>query len=393
MKQQNKKILSSSVFIIKKINKKAFEGGVVSGEITLEEVDIKQIENIKKGVLIELFTVDYSSIDIEDLGDHLNDVLKIEIKVGDILNYYNSIKDFISGNKFECKYSDFYIEDIDYREGIDINKLLDNYKKNLLIIDFLQNIAENKKRNGHQLELFFYKSGKGADLKIEYDFSHMTDLKLSVPHDFRTQLLDSFSGNDKKQLFINELIVFVEKNGNSFIKLIQNWDNLIANYEKSYSLFIAGFSFEKIKTASNEHFQKLVDRIYDSIGKASNYIFGIPIGYILLINNFDFNGVLRLKNFALMILASIFLVLIWCVLFKNIAETIDAIAEDITDFLKKIKDVKELKEISDRLEKIQNDVLKKQRFKLNLVMVLTSAIYAITFFIYLFVLIDVSIYV
>ena len=199
-------------------------------------------------------------------------------------------------DEFECKLVDFYIDDIDYREVKTDNNCIILYKNNLKIIDFLKEIANNIKKSGNNLELFFYRTGVGVDLKIDYDIESLKKIDFVIPDDFKTQILDSFNGKDKKELFINELINFIESNNCSYVNLIENWNTLLSNYTKSYSLFIAGFSFEKIKTSSNEHFQKLVDRIYESIGKVSSYIFGIPIGYILLINNFDFSGEQCFKN-------------------------------------------------------------------------------------------------
>ncbi|UPZ16900.1 hypothetical protein [Flavobacterium humidisoli] len=392
MNQLQNNVLSSAISLIKKIESKIFEGSFVSGTISLTSECINDVKVLKNRSLIELFTGNYTSIDNEELDAYLNDDLRIEIKIGDIPNYYYLLDDFVSGNKFECVQNDYFIEEINYRKGIDVNSLIAQYENNLLIIDFLQNIAENKKTIGHRLELFFYKSGKGADLKIEYDIKQLKKFNISVPSDIKKQLLDSFSGNDKKQLFINELVIFIEKYGNSYVKLVENWDNLMSNYEKSYALFISGFSFEKIKTSSNEHFQKLVDRIYDSISKASNYIFGIPIGYILLLNNFDFTGSLILKNLGLLILSLIFFILIRCVLFKNIRESIKAIENDIDDFVQKIKDVNELQEIYNRLEKLKKQELKKQEMKLSLVKILTTVIFAITVFSYLYIFIDLSIF-
>ena len=166
MNQIQNNILNSAVSIIKKINQKVIDGGLISGQITLTKECIYDIKILFDRNLIEIYTSEYTSIDVEELDNHLYIDLKIELKVGDITNYYFSLNDFVSGNRYECKHTDYFIEEINYRRSIDGNSLIDQYYKNLLIIDFLQSIAENTKKVGHQLEFFFYKSGKGADLKI-----------------------------------------------------------------------------------------------------------------------------------------------------------------------------------------------------------------------------------
>lgn len=384
-------LLDNTIFLIKSIENSNLEFGYTSGDIILSEQVIDKITKITTDNLIEIF-VNCKSIDLAELNSYKNSLAKIQIKTGDILCFFDSVDDFISGNKFECKLSDFYINDIDYRESKNDNKIVNTYKNNLKVIDFLASIANNIKKSGNQLELFFYKAGMGVDLKIDYEIENLKNINLIVSDDFKTQILDSFNGKDKKELFINELVNLLEKNNHSYIKLIENWDILISNYQKSYSLFIAGFSFEKIKTSSNEHFQKLVDRIYESIGKVSNYIFGIPIGYILLINNFDFSGAYCFKNVALLFLGLIFFILIWFVLFKNIDESIISIEKDINDFLSKIQNIKELEEIYSKLESIKSIELARQRFKLNFVKVLTIIILSIIVLVFLMIFFDICIF-
>jgi len=157
-------------------------------------------------------------------------------------------------------------------------------------------------------------------------------------------------------------------------------------------LFIAGFSFEKIKTSSNDHFQKLVDKISESIGKAATYIFGVPVGYILLLNGMDYSGLEIGKNFILLLLGLIFFILIWNVLFKNIGESIQNIQSEIDDFLDKINNVPALDEIKNKLHSLKSVDLKKQRKKLFLVQVLSTVILSILIAVYLFIFFDVSIF-
>lgn len=385
--------LDNIIFIIKSIDNISVESVYTFGKIVLSEKVIDSITQIEKNKDIIEISQDDNIIEHSELSSHTNKLVNIEIKTGDINNYFETIDDFISGNKFECKLQDFYIKEIDYRETQNNNELMNQYKKNLIIIDFLKSISKNLKKTGNQLDLFFFKGGKGVDLKIEYKLQNLSSYKFEITNDFKSQILDSFNGEDKKELFINELVNLLENNNNSYIKLIENWDSLIINYQKSYSLFIAGFSFEKIKTSSNEHFQKLVDRIYESIGKVSNYIFGIPIGYILLINNFDFSGNFCVKNIALLILGFIFFVLIWFVLFKNIDESIKSIENDINDFLLKIQSSNELQEIYTKLESIKKSELKKQRFKLNLVKLLTISVFVIIVFVFFKIFFDICLFV
>lgn len=390
---QTNKILDCTILLVKKLDVKVTEIGYNVGSInTLSQDDIDAIIPLEELQLIEIFTDNSISIEKNQLIDFIGQKVKLEINTGEIPNYFETLEDFIAGNKFECKLIDFYIADVEYRENISANDLVVNYKSNLQLIDFLKDISENKKILSNEIELFFYKSGKGATIKISYELE-LKEFNVSITTEFKAQLLAPFKGEDKKQLFINELVNFIEKNGNSYLKLIQGWDNLITNYHKSYSLFLSGFSFEKIKTSSTEHFQKLVDRIYESIGKVANYIFGIPIGYILLLNNFDFTGELLIKNLILLLLGLIFLLLIWFVLFKNIDESITAIVDDIDGFIEKIENISELETIQNKLLKLKDEEIKKQRGKLKLVKVLTITIYLLICFIFCFIFIDKSLYI
>lgn len=174
--------------------------------------------------------------------------------------------------------------------------------------------------------------------------------------------------------------------------IVKNWKTILSSYNKSYKLYLAGFSFEKIKTSSNEHFQKLLERIYDSISKVSGYIFGIPIGFILLLNYFDYTGLLIFKNVVILLLSILFFVLIWYILLKNIKESIDAIEEDIDDFINLISTVAVLNPIKDKLESLKKGSIKKQRNKLLIVKGVTISIFALTIIVFFFIFFDESVY-
>ncbi|MFL9838787.1 hypothetical protein ABS768_14855 [Flavobacterium sp. ST-75] len=385
-------ILDNIVYIERRLINKSSKSFILNGELArLKKNDLKKVESLAKEDLDLIIQNNKEDIiEIEDISSHLNRKIKLSVRTGNIQNYYEKLETFIEGNKIKFKNNDFYISDIDYRESEEkFNMQIQDYKSNILLISFLRKIADNEKPSGNRLNLFFYKTNVGIDLNIEYSLSN---LHLVNIHENFIKSIQESDTDEKKQLFVNELINFLEKNGKSYIKLVEGWNYLIDSYNKSYSLFLSGFSFEKIKTSSNEYFQKLTDRIYESISKASNYIFGIPIGYILLINNLDFTGELIFKNFSILILGIIFFILIAQILFKNIKESILAIERDIDDFKLKIENYTELDDIKKKLDRLKNQDIVKQKRKIKIVKVLSICIFTIIVFMYIFIFIDTSIF-
>lgn len=385
-------ILDCAIHLTNKLENGNYDSDYFCGDIFLDETEINSITELANANLIDVYTLQSDSINIPRLKEYIGKLIKLEIAIGNIPNYYKSLTDFIQGNKFENKLEDFYIADITYRNNLDSNLKIELYMQNIVLILFLRKLADSEKKKNTALELLFYKSGLGTDLVIDYKLEDLKTINICELQIIQSQFEDLGSGEDKKQLFINELINFINTSGKSYTNIANTWDTLIVNYKKSVMLFIAGFSFEKIKTSSNEHFQKLADKISESIGKASTYIFGVPVGYILLLNGLDFTGLSIGKNLILLILGTIFFILIWAVLFANIKESIDLIEAEIDDFITKIENVVALEEIKNKLFSLKTSDLKKQRKKLLIVMILSSFIYFLLVIVYVYIFIDISVF-
>jgi hypothetical protein len=84
--------------------------------------------------------------------------------------------------------------------------------------------------------------------------------------------------------------------------------------------------------------------------------------------------------------------LIWFILLRNIKESIDAIEEDIDDFIDLISTVAVLNPIKAKLEALKKDSIKKQRNKLRIVKGVTISIFALTIIVFSFIFLDISIY-
>lgn len=395
-----KSLLNSTVEIIRLIESKKADPFSTTGFIEINAVSIDHIKLMLDNEIIEIVTVgesdDIKNIFKEDINNFIAKQVHLEIRTGGVNYYFETINDFLNGNKFSLKDKLFYIAENDYysHESTVVNELVNNYYKNIELIDFLNSLSHSQHQIGNQLKYYFYRiSNSIVEIDIKYsviDLDLFSDLEGF--QELKNEFSDPISHKDKKELFINELVNFIESNSSDYLTIVKNWKTILNSYNKSYKLYLAGFSFEKIKASSNEHFQKLLDRIYDSISKVSGYIFGIPIGFILLLNYFDYSGKLLFKNCIILLLSILFFVLIWNILLKNIKESIEAIETDIDDFIKLINTVPVLNPIKEKLESLKTDSIKKQRNKLLIVKGVTISIFALTVIVFSYIFLDISIY-
>ncbi len=308
-------LLNSVIQVKRLIDLKESDSISMTGILVLTKANIQYIELMYENNIVDVISVEepgnIKNIFKEDINSFISQKVQLEIRTGGISCYFETVNDFLNGNKFKLKNELFYIAENDYySEELTIdNELVNNYNKNIELIDFLNSLSHTQHQVGNQLKYYFYRiSNSIVEIDIKYSvqdldfFSELEDFQA-----LKNEFSDHISHKDKKELFINELVNFIENNSSNYITIVKNWKNILNSYGKSYKLYLAGFSFEKIKTSSNEHFQKLLDRIYDSISKVSGYIFGIPIGFILLLNYFDYTGLLIFKNIVILILSVLFL--------------------------------------------------------------------------------------
>ena len=389
--------LNSTILIRKALEIRNVDSISSDGFLNVNNDNIEHIKSLFGFDLIEVMDFDkVNSILINEIDNYLNQSVYLELRTGNVSCYFETFDDFIRGNKFKPLNKDFYIAELDYSsvDKID-NELIKLYDVNIQLIDFLTSISNSDIKIGDKLKLIIYRNASSLlEININYNIDNLHLFsKIENLDEIKKELLDKIKGSDKKELFLNELVNFVSNGKDNYIEIVENWDKIFELYKKSLSLYIAGFSFDKIKTSSNEHFQKLVEKIYESIGKASNYIFGIPIGFILLLNYFDYSGVSIFKNIIILSLSLLFFLLIWFILLNNIKESIEAIEEDIDDFISKIQGVKGLESIEEKLLNLKETKLKKQRNKLLIVRIITTVIFILTFFVFLYIFFDLSIFI
>lgn len=249
--------------------------------------------------------------------------------------------------------------------------------------------SNEKIQEGNALS-FFYSIKNNSFLKIEAvytqeDFQNLLhDNSIQI---IKQELLSGTNIEDKRKVFINELNSL---RGNEAILyfgiILKEWNKLILNYNLSYLLYLEGFSVEKLKVAANEYFIKITEKIYESISKISAYLFGIPIGYLVLISSYDFTNENFMKNFLILLISTIFFMFVYFVFCKNIEENIDAINEELIDFETRLGNTNSINFITEKIKSIRENKIKKQSKKLSLIRTLSIIIYGLSVLVFIFLM-------
>ena len=352
----------------------------------INEDNLKVLSQFQEQEIREIYyTSTNESFDFEDVTLGENVTVAIDLKGTRF--YYNTFEEFIRVHKFKYPESDYYIHELEYFHGSQtLIPEIRKYQSILEIIEFLSELSDYRKAYSGKLELLFNTPSEVSTLKIDYDKKQVLSLDIEEFVDgLKLQVLDKSDADSRKRLFINELVNLVGNGENSFSSVLKNWNEIVNSYKKSFQIYLAEFSFEKIKTSSQEYFHELTDRIYSTINKFSTYILAIPLAYIFILRFFDFNGNSFAKDTFLIVAGLFYFTIIWFVLLNNLVKAFESIESDITKFQKRIENEDSLVEIHNNLYEQKEKVIPNQKRKVLLVRVISLIVLILTFSAYCFI--------
>ncbi|MEP2056804.1 MAG: hypothetical protein ABJJ05_03300 [Maribacter litoralis] len=304
--------------------------------------------------------------------------------------YYEDFKEFLGSNKYGLKNEDFYIFDLDYHHNLsEENRKITNFLKIQSIISFLKKLSTYEKETKGLLELFFNKPDKICSIIFDYDEKEIINLSLikSITN-LNQHVFETSDKETRIRLFTNEMMNILSSKDFQFKTVLENWDLINSSYRNSFQIYLSEFSFEKIKTSSQEYFHELTDRIYSTINKFSAYILAIPVAYILILRFFDFDGENFAKDSFLAVIGLLYFIVIWFVLLNNLSKAFEAIENDISNFIKRIRNEENLAEITESLENQKTKLIPNQKRKIILVRIVSIIILIMTIGAYLMIYLD-----
>lgn len=306
------------------------------------------------------------------LDSLINKKLILKIDLGIFPNYFENFAEFIEKEKFKLTLDEYYIHEYGITESINQDApIMQKYFQNLHLIEMLKELADHDNMSGGKLKVFYHRIGNSLILPIDYgveelNLSDLTDLTL-----LKQDILNGIHKSERSKLFVNDLMNLFVNREKKYSVLLENWNLLKENYFSSFESYLEGFSFEKIKTSSLQYFQELNDKIHETIRKVANYIFGIPVAFLFLVSRLEFTDPSALKNFSLLGVGYLFIMLIYKIFFKNIKESLDSIKQDIERYENKIKYITSLGQIHSELVILKTVTLQEQYNKLSTLKLVT----------------------
>ncbi len=176
------------------------------------------------------------------------------------------------------------------------------------------------------------------------------------------KFLNFLENNDRKfevrTMFVSELINFLKDvavEDDRFAKFLHHFRDFRDAFDKSYCLYLEGYSFHKVKAELDKQLLDLSDKIQSIINDAQNKLVTIPAAFVLILTQFDFTGKKIAFNICLLIAALLFSYLLQ-ILISNQKESLSFVKDSIARFKVDIDAEKteilqgELKEAFDKVD-------------------------------------------
>lgn len=305
-----------------------------------------------------------------------NSIIPDDVKLGDIINlelslsklstlgFYDTCETFIVKNKYTKRAEPFYIYG---NKNPDI--FVAKYASIINFIDSIKQIAKHTYSDAtNVLNAIVYSDKKSVVICLDYNSNDIDNLI-----DEKSKKLDliekALCGDniEKQNLFINELIDFIQNHSGELKEILMHIDELYQDCEDAYQFYISSFSSNKLKFEINTKAIEYTSKIQTVINEAQTKLIAIPSAFVLAGISLDFDKYvlpLNAKNIATSLSLFIFAILIQLFLAnqKNILKIIES---DVNDYKKEFNKTN-IELLSEKF-KCVSDSLKNQKNRITII--------------------------
>lgn len=254
------------------------------GELLIKNETI--LENLKT-CLTDVHTFGLSTLtDIEELK--VND--KILLDRGEPLpriGYFNiNFKDFLTNmNLVKFPKKNFYfLEDKLSSLDPDIEQI-EYFKRYKAILDFINEVLiPSAIYFDKDFQTLIYLDNKKLEIPVKYDFDDLMSLDMDLLLKLREYFFEDTHKEQKLSIIsesVKNICSVVSKNFR-FKHILENLGDLKRSFDNGYKLFVASFSYEKIKDETESAKIEEMTKIHKVISDVQNHILGIPIATVVV---------------------------------------------------------------------------------------------------------------
>lgn len=291
-----------------------------------------------------------------------------------ILGFYDTFERFIEKNKYTEPAEPYYIF-----ENKETDSFVAKYTTVIRFIDSIKQIAEYTYSDTNIQNAIILSEKKSVVICLDYNSKDIENL-----NDEKCNHL-SFIGKalrgdnaEKQNLFINELIDFVQNYSGGLEIILVHIDELFKNCENAFQFYISGFSSNKLKFEINTKAIEYTSKIQTVINDAQTKLIAIPSAFVLAAVALDIDRYhlpLDAKNIATTLSLFVFAILIQLFL-SNQRSILKIIESDIADYKKEF-DKTNIELLSEKF-KCVSESLKKQKRRIGVISIILWSIPSIT---------------
>lgn len=258
----------------------------------------------KKYIVPDEFTIDGVLVEIDNIPNTWNEVsITFQLPRDSIHRFHKTINELINFSSVRNGDfpSDFYILDLDYYAD-DVTKpaVIQKVESICRLIKSLAKLAHyhDKKSTDGEPRLVFILGSEGKSKaailqpSITEEMLGFEDFDCSVVE----QLQEEFSSEDvnhhleKRGIFRNTLVEFINDNNYDFHQLVKHWTELRISYDNNLSVYLSGFNFHKARKEIASAELDFSEKTSKTISELTTKILAIPVSLLAAL------GVLKVKG-------------------------------------------------------------------------------------------------
>lgn len=245
-------------------------------------------------------------------------------------NVYVSLDELLSkpGNLCKCP-AVFTLRDIAYTYGGDSAPPEDvlKYLNACKLYQLLRSVADLED-DGQKRLVFLQRHDSKLAITLQYSKSQL--LKLADLDEFASTFVDSNHHKDQKRTIIRTSLIEMFKNQPQVTlgDLLVKFDAFMESVRSAYAMYVAEFSFEKIKAEIEKDNLDSAVKLQKTITDIQNQLLALPLAVLLAGGQMTQESDLTIKN-AVIWLGCMVFVIITLVLISNQLYTVRAIKEEV----------------------------------------------------------------